>query len=198
MKTHSTNLRRRWRRATNARAFTLAEMMVALAIFSFVVIAMVVLQVFGFKMTALTQSKLGSIGYTLKALDQVRNQVRSAYSIQVGNGTGAAFTVTGTSGTTLRIFPTTNSNYMQVYLDTNSATLHMLNSLNNNQYAIASSISNQTIFQAVNYQGVVSTNNPGHYAIKMTLKFAQLGYQIPVSTYDYYTLEAAMTPRAQN
>lgn len=199
MKLQSTSLPwKGWRGANKTRAFTLTEMVTALAIFSLIAIALCSLQIVGFQMSSLTESKLISIGYSLTALNAIRDEVRSASSVVVGNGTGSGFKVAGAAGNTMQIYPTTNSNYIQVYLDTNTTALYMLNSSNQSPFLIASNIINEAVFQTVNYQGNISTNTQEHYAIKMTLQFRQLAYRIPVNTYDYYTLQATMTPRTQN
>lgn len=180
MKTPPANLSSRLlARPIRSRAFTLAEIMTTLAIFSLVVIAMVSLQVFGFKMNALSAGKLKSTAYSLKALDQIRNQVRSANSVSVGSGDSTSFTATGTSGNALQIYSTTNVNFVRVYLNTNG-TLCELNSTNNRQLTIASDITNQMVFQRVDYLGNMLTNNQEHYAIQMTLQFSQLDYRVPV------------------
>ena len=85
--------------AMNLRAFTLVELMITMAIFMMLVLAMVGVQIFGFKINALTTSKLMTTAYSLKALDQIQSQVRGASSVVVGNGTSlASFTATGTTG----------------------------------------------------------------------------------------------------
>jgi len=186
------------RRAIRAGGFTLVEMMTTLGIFSLIVIAMCSLQVFGFMMTSATQSKLTSINYSLEALNAIRDEVRGATSVLVGNGTGALFTATGTTGTTLKIFPAGSSNYLQVYLNTNDDSLFVLNGTNSKPFFLASGIINRSPFRVVNYQGVLLTNPLDHYAVKMSLQFSQLSYTLPAKTCDYYTLQATMTPRTQN
>jgi len=180
-----------------ARAFTLAEMMTSLAIFSLVVIAMVSLQVFGFKMNALAASKLKSTVYSLKTLNQIRKQVRSANSVVVGNGDRTSFT-SDTSGNALQIYPTTNTDdYIRFYLVSNTTALYLLNSASNNPTLIATNITNGVVFQMVDFQGNLLTNSQEHYAVKMKLQFAQLSYSVPSYNYDYYTLQTVMTPRLQ-
>jgi len=180
-----------------ARAFTLAEMMTSLAIFSLVVIAMVSLQIFGFKMNAMAASKLKSTVYSLKTLNQIRKQVRSANSVAVGNGDRTSFT-SNTSGNALQIYPTTNTDdYIRFYLAANTTALYMLNSASNNPTLIATNITNQVVFQMVDYQGNPLTNSQEHYAIKMKLQFTQLSYSVPSYNYDYYALQTVMTPRLQ-
>jgi hypothetical protein len=49
----------------------------------------------------------------------------------------------------------------------------------------------------VDFQGNMSSSTQEHYAIRMTLAFAQLEFTIPTNAYDYYTLETEMTPRSQ-
>ena len=186
------------RGATTAHAFTSAEIMTALAIFSLVVIAMVSLQTFGFKMNALTASKLKSTAAGLKVLDQIRDRVREADSVVVGNGNSTSFTTTGTSGNALQIYPGTNANdYLRFYVATNTTTLYELDSLNGQVSVIAANIVNLSAFQAVDFQGNISSSSQEHYAIRLTLQLRQLKYTVPTNTYDYYTLETEMTPRSQ-
>ena len=189
---------KRSRRTRNARALTLVEMMITMAVFSLVVVGMISMNTFGYRMSALTGSALTSIGYSLSALDSIRDEVRGASSVLVGNGTGVLFTATGAAGNTLQIYPTNNSSYLQIYLDTNSAGIYLLSSSNSNPYLIASGITNQSAFQLVNYAGNALSNALDHYAITMTLQFSQLAYHLPGNTYDYYTLQTTMTPRTQN
>ncbi len=171
--------------------------MTTMAIFSLVVIAMVSLQIFGLKVNALTSSKLESTTYSLKVLDQVRDLVCEASSVSVGNGNSTSFTATGTSGNALEVYPTTNSNYLRFYLATNTTALYELNSTNHNLSLLASNVVNKTVFEAVNFQGNVLSGNQEHYAIELTLQFAQLAYTVPSNTYDYYTLQTEMTPRTE-
>jgi competence protein ComGC len=184
--------------ARSVSAFTLAEMMTALAIFSLVVMAMVSLQLFGFKMNAVAQSKLKSTGSSLKILDRVRGQVMGAYSVSVGNGNQTSFTTTGSTGNALQVYPGTNTgSYLRFYVATNTSCLYELNSTSNTLLLLASNITNKQPFATVNFQGSVSSSSQEHYAIRMILQFAQLDYTLPVNAYDYYTLETEMTPRTQ-
>jgi len=184
-------------RKVPARAFTLAEMMTTLAIFSLVVIAMVSLQVFGFKMNAFTKSKLKSTTYSLKTLNRIRKQVRGANSVAVGNGDRTSFTA-DTSGNALQIYPTANEDdYVRFYVATNTDALYEITSADDSPSLIASNIINQTPFEMVDFQGNILADSQEHYAIEMTLQFAQLDFSVPSDNYDYYTLKTVMTPRIQ-
>jgi prepilin-type N-terminal cleavage/methylation domain-containing protein len=188
--------------AAAAHAFTLAEMMTTMAIFSMVVLAMVSLQIFGFKMNSFTSSKLIYTGYILKTLDQICNQVRGASLVQIGNGSSTSFTTTGTNGNALQVYPTTNlNNYIRFYLATNTAAFYNLYQLTNGGQPslIASNIIGSIAFQMEDYQGSnIVAGSTEHYTIGMTLQFSQLAYSDPIPAYDYYTLQTLMTPRMQN
>lgn len=182
-----------------ARAFTLTEMMTTMAVFLLVIIAMISMNTFGYRMSAKTGCALTSVAYGLSALDSIRDEVRGANSVQIGNGTGTLFTATGSVGNTLKIYPTTNNNsWLEVYLNTNAQALYLLNGSNSSPYLIASGITNRSAFQMMNYQGSTVTNTQGRYAVAMTLQFSQIAYQLPSNVWDYFTLQATMTPRSQN
>ena len=186
-------------RAMNARAFTLVELMVAMAIFMLLTLAMVGVQIFGFRINTLTSSKLKSTAYSLKALDQILNQVRGASSAVVGSGTSmASFTSTGTNGPALMIYsPTGGSNLL--YLSTNAGALYEILGSNGQQMTLASNLTNQVLFQTVDCHGSnISSTGLEHYAIRMTLKFYQVNYQAPTNVLEYYTFQTEMTPRSQD
>lgn len=186
------------RGTTLARAFTIVELLTALAIFLLVIAGLVSLPVLGLKMNAIASSKLEYTASSIKALNQIRNQVLQANSVQVGNGNNTTFVANGTNGDALQVYPGTNtSNYVRFFMSTNTDALYECNSATNTLWVLASSITNQFVFQNVDFQGNASSSSREHYAIKMTLQFNQLNYRIPTNSYEYYTLETEMTPRCQ-
>ncbi len=193
MKTSRSNSSRQYQ-----AAFTISELLTALAIFLVVVLGLVTLQILGLKMNALALSKMESTSSSLKILNRVRNQVLEASSVAVGNGSGQSFVATGTNGNALQVYPGTNtSNYFRYYVSTNDNTLYELNSTNSELTAIAPNITNTLVFQTVDFQGNTSSSVQEHYAIKMTLHFSQLAYKVPKKATEYYTFETEMTPRVQ-
>jgi len=200
MKSLSDNFSRKAQVGTiGVRAFTLVELMVTMAIFLLLVMAMVAVQVFGFKINSLTTSKLKFTASSLKALDQIQGQVRGASSVVAGNGSSlASFSSTGTSGNALKIQPPTGGANL-LYLATNTGTLYEIYSANNKKITVGSGITNRVVFQTVDYNGNnVSSTSLEHYAIRMTLKFSQVNYRVPVAVSDCYTFQTEMTPRTQN
>jgi prepilin-type N-terminal cleavage/methylation domain-containing protein len=181
-----------------ARAFTLAEIMTAMAIFSMVVLGVISMQVFGLQMNAVAAGRLRSAASSRRVLDQIRDQVLKANSVVVGNGSGSSFTATGTTGNALQVYPGTSTNsYLRFFVSTNTDAFYELNSTNNDLSLVATNVFNQSVFETVNFLGNVSSGSQEHYSIRMTLQFTQLDFTIPTNCYDYYTLETEMTPRNQ-
>lgn len=198
MKSTLTNSSQERQKAMATRAFSVVELLFALAIFLAIIAGMVSLPILGLKMNALAASKLKSTASGLKVLNQIRNQVLGASSVVVGNGGSTSFAATGTTGNALQVYPKSNStNFIRFFLSTKTFALYEWNSTNNSTWLLAPNITNETIFQTVNFQGNTSSSVQEHYSIKMTLQFAQLNYKIPTNSYEYYTLETEMTPRGQ-
>lgn len=186
------------RAATAARAFTIPELLTSIAIFTSVIAGLVSIQIVGLRMNARAVSKMQSASSSLKVLNEVRDHVMEANSAIVGNGNNYSFTPTGTNGNALQVFSGADTNnYLLFFMSTNTGALYEWNSTNKDLWTLAPDITNQMVFESVDFQGKVSSGNQEHYSIRMTLNFEQLDYKIPTNTYEYYTLETQMTPRGQ-
>jgi prepilin-type N-terminal cleavage/methylation domain-containing protein len=189
---------------TTVRAFTLTELMVTMAVFALVVVAMVSLQIFGFRTNSLTSNKLVTSGNSLKALDQILNQVRGTPNpVYVGsaNTSGSNFTAIASGqpavGNALRVSngPTT---VLTFYLNTTTHILYELRSGTANALVLAHAVTNSQPFQAEDCFGSPYVQgSSGHYTIKMTLQYSNWLYSIPTNVADSYRLEARATPRSQ-
>src|SRR3974390_2648584 len=73
-------------------AFTLAEIMTAMGLFSLVVMGLVYSQLFGMKMFNITATKLSASDSARKVLNYVCNDGRSGKMLDVGNGDNTGFT----------------------------------------------------------------------------------------------------------
>ncbi len=193
-------------RATTVQAFTLTELMVTMAVFALVVMAMVSLQIFGFKMNAFTTNKLTSTGNSLKALDQIMNQIRGTPNpvlignFNTGNNTFTAIAIGQPAiGNAVQV-SNTSTNVLTFYLNT---TTHMLykfqtTTASTNNNALAKSVINPQPFQAEDYRGAtILVGGSGHYTVKATLQYSNWLYSMPSSMYDKYNLEARATARSQ-
>lgn len=193
-------------RRAGASAFTLAEMLIAMGIFSMVIIAMVATQLFGLRVYTLAATKLNATAGCRKALNQVRDAVREAKTVNVGNcnSTPGSFTNLGLAalqiGNAVLINPTTNAiPYTLFYLDrtttTNCSLMQFVVASNaantaliSNTYTLASYITNQDIFTAQDWKGNTLTNEdqvdntlaaiPNRLVILMKLQFYMWEYPI--------------------
>jgi Tfp pilus assembly protein PilW len=193
-------------RRTGAAAFTLAEMLIAMAVFSMVIGAMVATQIFGLRVYTLAATKLSATAGCRKALNVIRDQVREAKTLNVGicSSTPGSFNSLGLTnvqvGNALMVYPGTNQLvYSVFYLDTTTTTNCRLL-----QYTVASNaantslvvstnvlagyITNQDIFTAQDWAGTTLTNEnqvdnildaiPNRLVILMKLQFYQWEYPI--------------------
>ncbi|MFZ0827417.1 MAG: prepilin-type N-terminal cleavage/methylation domain-containing protein [Verrucomicrobiia bacterium] len=200
------SLNRMESRRTGAAAFTLAEMLIAMTIFTMVIGAMVATQLFGLRVYTLAATKLSATAGGRKALNLVRDQIRQAKTLNVGicNSTPGSFNPLGLTnyqvGNALMVYPTTNQSvYTCFYLNTTTTTNCQLW-----QYTVASNaantslvvttnmlagyITNQDIFTAQDYNGNTLTNEnqndnglesiPNRLVISMKMQFWQWEYPI--------------------
>jgi type II secretory pathway pseudopilin PulG len=215
------NLHARPRRTT-VSAFTLVEVMVSVGIFlGLFVGVMVAIQIFGLRVYTLAATKLTATADGRKAMNQIRDDIRQAKTLSVGNlgtaGSPATFTnLSGANlakGIALQIFPTTNSlPYTIYYLDTTTASGTAVNYLK--AYTMSSSsvattviltkyITNSIIFDAEDFQGNPVTNNvQNNQVYGVTLQFYQWEYPIGYiggvgfNAYDFYQLRTKICRRA--
>jgi len=180
--------------------------MIALVIFALVVMAMVSLQLFGFRINSLTSAKQLNTARSLKALDQILNQVKGTPNpVSVGNyNTGTSLfsaIANGQSaiGNALRVSNGATS-VLTFYLNTNTHVLYEIQAAatSTNSRTLATSITNQQPFQAEDYRGTnMIVGNSGHYTIKVTLQYSNWLYAIPTNVSETYRVEARATPRSQ-
>ena len=164
--------------ATAARAFTMAEMMTVVGIFSLLAAATVSSQLFGLRLYSITGVKLTVDGAARSALGRVRDEIRSGKLIYVGNGDSSSFTVAADNspqaGNALKICATTDTNsYVYYFMDATNSRFKRMVSSNSFVQVVASHITNQLVFQAEDFLGNVVTNHQNNRVIRVTMEFYQ-------------------------
>jgi hypothetical protein len=195
-----------WRRPPHARqaAFTFAEIMTAMGLFSLVVIGVVYSQLFGMRMFNVTSTRVSASDNARKVLDRVREEVRSGKMLYVGNGDSAHFTNVAQNGlrqgNALQIYPTTDTNvFTRFYLDTSSHSLRRVVNGSTQSQILAPYLTNRIAFVAEDCAGHTLTNDQNNRVIKMALDFYQ--WEFPVAQagagayYDSYHLQTRITRR---
>jgi prepilin-type N-terminal cleavage/methylation domain-containing protein len=188
---------------TAARAFTLVEMLMAVTVFSLLILATVAVQIYALRVYTLAATKLNATQSARATMNAVRDQVREARLVYVGNYTNttgnppANFTpMTDNNlqqGNALMIYPTLATNsFTLVYLQPQNGTGIANNVSNANSLIlitytngglaisndIADFVTNQIVFDAENFMGSVLATSENNYLIHMTLDFSQFEYPI--------------------
>lgn len=206
-----------------AAAFTLVEMMVAVTVFSLVILMTVAVQIYAMRIYTLAATKLSATEEARATMNDIRDQVREARLVYVGSYTNVSgdppidFVPISNNnpqeGNALMIYPTTSTNnFTLVYLQARTGavvpdginSLILLTFTNGTMEIsndIADYITNQIVFDAENFMGTVLSTNENNYLIHMTLNFSQWEYPVAVigssnfNAYDYYQLNTVMTRR---
>jgi prepilin-type N-terminal cleavage/methylation domain-containing protein len=188
-----------------ARAFTLVEMMVALGVFSFVVVGLVYTQMFCLKYDELANSKMGASESSRRSFDLLMTDVRSAKVWRIGTGSTNSFTAV-TNGTlqignAIQLSPTTDTNFfVRYFFDTNKYMLYRGNYANNTLLkcqTLAANLTNTTgesmSFHAEDYRGSNMFDFQYKYVVVATMEFAQYQYPLtkvgPNYYYNYYRMQ---------
>ena len=192
----------RGRRRTATRGFTLTEVLVAMAIFTLMIGALVTTQIMGLKLYRISETKLRGTAECREALNTVRDEIRMGKILVVGNGNASAFIPIPDNepqiGNALQIYPTTNLTvFVRYFLDVDSTAL--MRSGDGEVRMVANYITNHLVFRAEDFMGTVLTNNQNNRVIRMTLEFYQWEYPIASvgsdGMYDYYRLQTRVTRR---
>lgn len=185
-------------------AFSVTELMIAVGLFSLVVIGSILSHVTGLKLCTITQTKLKATFSARAALNRTREDIRSATLIYVGNGSATNFSIVSSNqprqGNAIQIQPTLSTNvWVRYYLDTNDQTLKWVASSGGFE-AIANNITNKVPFAAEDYAGNVLTNDQNNRVIRMTLEIYQWEFaslnRNGSNSFDYYRVQTKVARRS--
>jgi prepilin-type N-terminal cleavage/methylation domain-containing protein len=194
------------RTAHRRSAFTLTELMIAVGLFSLVVMGSILSHLVGLRMCTINQTKLKTTHSARAALNQTEDDIRTATKVEVGNGSASGFTnITGNlprQGNAIQIYPTLSTNtFVRYYVDTSDQTLKRVLS-GGTFLAIANYITNTIPFTAEDYAGNVLTNDQNNRVIRMNFEFYQWEFASPNpggrNVYDYFRVQTKIARRATN
>jgi prepilin-type N-terminal cleavage/methylation domain-containing protein len=192
-------------------AFTLAEMMIVVAIFSLLVAAMVSLQLFAARVYTLAATKLSATADSRKMLNAMCDKIRSANTVMVGTYSGGNFIEQSNGGmqigNALEIQYTNSiasgiaTNYLIFYKDPTDSRNIVCCVTNGTTTILAKYVTNYDCFEAEDYQGNILTNYENNPVIQLTFQFSQWEYPLAVvgsnspNAYDFYQLRARIARR---
>lgn len=189
------------RRAT---AFTITEMLISMGLMTMVIGGVVYSHIMGMRLNAITMAKLGVGQQARVAFNRLQDEVRSATTVTIGNGTATTFTAisngTAQAGMAVEILPTTNSTpWIRYYFQTNLTELRRVDSTLSTPRTVAQYLTNATIFQSEDHTGAVLTGPANNRVLAVSLRFYQLPYPLTKigtnNAYDFYQLQAKITRR---
>ncbi|HEY5043908.1 MAG TPA: hypothetical protein VIK53_18195 [Verrucomicrobiae bacterium] len=195
-------------------AFTLVEMMMVVLVFSFMVAAIVAVQIIAMRVYTLGATKLSATTGARETMNTMRDQIRGAKIVYVGTyASGSGFTrpVPGVyqQGNALAIGYTNNTttNYLVYYLD-NTIPTNTLFSISNNVAgtlnALALYVTNYYCFYAEDYKGNVLSNYLNNPVFHIVLQFDQWQYPLgfvgtnAVNAYNFYNVTTRVMRRAKD
>jgi Tfp pilus assembly protein PilW len=211
-------------RARGTRAFTVAEMMVAVFIFVFMVLGIIYVWMFALRYDELVCSKLGASEKSRMSFDLLTGDIRSAKWWKVGtgtnNGTTIVFTACGNQmdqvGNALKLSASgdTNSTAFIIYcFDTNACNLYRMSNGVTPFRIVAQSLTNtgtygngltntSMTFQAQKFDGTLAQDWNYKYAIVTTMEFCQYQYPLtyvgPGYYYNYYRIQLKAASHCPN
>lgn len=192
------------------RGLTISEMMISMAIFSMVVLAMVYAHMFGLMQNQLVESKIGASDESRKGLGNLAHDVRSAKYHTIGNWNAGTFyglpNGTNQVGNAIQMNLTTNTAISITYFfDTNTPGNYKLCRFHTGDASstviashLTNNVANGLLFVAEDHQGNIITDVSNRRIIHFILGFSE--YQYPLTQvangrlYDRYKIEFRLTP----
>lgn len=158
------------------RAFTLPELMVAMSIFLMVIAAVIAGHIFGLRMFELTRMRLVANDHSWRVLRPMIEEIRSAETVEVGNGDDLGFTANGTGegrvGNAIELrFPESPGARILYFRDDNDSTLKRLVEPGAQLSTVAHFVGNSNVFSAEDFSGAILTNRRNSAVIAVTVQY---------------------------
>jgi len=186
------------------RAFTLVEMVTAMALFMLVLAGVVAGHLYGLRMMSITTPKLGSSDEARQAVSRLIGDIRSAKWVRIGNGSLTTFTEVGPTaaqmGSAIQVYPTLNTNHwIRYFWDAGDRQLKVTTNGCSAATVVASAVSNAVVFTSEDFRGNILSNNYNNRLIGLRLEFFQIEYPRvavgPGGLYDYYQFRTRIARR---
>ena len=175
--------------------------------------AIVGLQIFGLRVETLAATKLCATADSRRTLNALREQIRAAKVVYVGNYVNGTFSrITNglpQTGNSVAIYFSDSNNVPTgipiMYYQASSGSSDALYCANSNTVRIfANHVTNNCVFTAVDYQANTLSSYNNNSAIRITLQFNQWEYPISVigtnglNAYNFYRLQTLISRRAKD
>jgi len=182
-----------------SRAFSLTELLFAIALITLVFGAVFVCQYYGMQLHGFIRPKLENAAFARETLGHLVEEVRCAQILEVGQGTQSTFTPAGAtnaqSGNALRIRLTGNTNqFIYYFRDPGTETLQKMSPGLSNAVTVAKAVTNSVVFRLETFRGTVQTNSQNQTVVDVFLQMRQPALRQNVA--DSYQVRTKITRRA--
>ena len=173
------------------RAFSLPELLVTMAVSLLISIAVVGSQLFGIRLTEVTQTKIHSSDKARQLIRLFNSDIQTARLIQIGNGSISSFAEapaqTPQQGNALQIYPTDATNVFVRYFRL-AGDLTLKRMMNDGSVAeLAGGVSNTVVFTLEDFRGNVLTDRQHNAVVGIDLRFLRLeNPDLPVGPQHHY------------
>jgi hypothetical protein len=207
-------------RARRGQAFTLAEMMVSVSIFVFMILGIIYTWMFGMRYDEVICSKLGASDKSRMSFDLLTGDIRAAKWWKVGSVNNSTFTACGNAtnqiGNAIELSSdgsTNSSAYVIYYFDTNTCQLRrrqngvaqvqiIAQNLTNSGTLGNGSTNTSMTFQAQKYDGTLAQDWQYKYMLVTTMEFCQYQYPLtkvgPGCYFNYYRIQLKASSHCPN
>ena len=190
------HLRSSWRPASApAWGFTLPELLISITVFSLLVIGIVFANLYGLSMFHITETTLNATDDARKTIGRMTDEIRTCSGAWIGNvKTGvfaALFDGEIQRGNSLLI--SNNTSYVMYFVNPSDKTFRRTTSTPGSATVLVEFITNNVVFSAQDYLGMVLTNNQNSSVIHLNLEFYQAKRALQIA--QYYKLETSVTRR---
>jgi len=172
-------------------AFTIPELTVTLAICVIVSAAVAGGQLFGARMTELTQTKVHTSDRARQLMRLLGSDIRNSQKVRIGTGSVSLFvpapSATPQRGNALQIYPTANTNvYVRYFYNSSDKTLQRMDD-DGTLTPVASGVTNSLVFTLEDYAGTVLNDRQRNAVVGLDLRFNRLeNPNAPVGASFYY------------
>ncbi len=181
-----------------ARAFTIAELMIAMSVFSLMVAGIVASNLYGLRMSQVIGAKVNVSTWSRLTMEKIQNEIHSCKNLQLGTVTNGFFNGLLDGETqqcsSLLIYPSNNTNsFILYYVNGADQTLRRMTDQASSAVIMANAVSSPQPFSAQDLAGNILTNSLNNAVIHLALEFNQSAYFKVHS--DYYKFETAVKQR---
>jgi len=173
------------------RAFTIPEVTVTLAICVIVSAAIAGGQLFGARMTELTQTKVHTSDRARQLMRLLGSDIRNSKKVRIGTGSSSSFaaapSTTPQQGNALQLYPTDDTNvFVRYFYRPSDKTLQRMDD-DGTLTPLASGVTNSLVFALEDYAGAVLNDRQRNAVVGVDLRFDRLeNPDAPVGAPYYY------------